>query len=398
MIEYKCLELLNAASMKADSINSDGTFVFKDANVAKLFKLEAKRINIPYDEDSAVTEFKIENNDIIIYSSFNYAVSNISVRIDAGKHYCYYSKKDKKLIILVFDENKEPHSFYFSDEKNLGNKENIEYSLSNVVYWEKIYRLLYTKITEPPEGDKSISIISFEKGKCKISYSSYNPKLNNQDLKNTYEHLRQTLEVVDLYPMLFRNRCAERLSDSKTTSLENFILELDEICNKVRIDFEIFVNKIDFDSFIRQFTERIDGFIAQTRNIIEKMLSNIFTLPLTYAGAMFAFDKLNDATFSFFLFIAMGIYTLFSCCFLIYEIVDTKFIESNLKKAIISYTNNSPILLEKVENDKKSIERRLVLIRVISVILILIFITLLLYFYEFFNADSNALEKFFLVT
>ena len=96
MIEYKYLEIINAAAMKADSINSDGTFIFKDANVAKLFRSDAEKNKISYDEASALNEFKIDNTNIIIYPSFERAVLNIPLYKNFDKEYCYYSKDEKK--------------------------------------------------------------------------------------------------------------------------------------------------------------------------------------------------------------------------------------------------------------------------------------------------------------
>lgn len=378
MIEYKYLEIINAAAMKADLISSDGTFVFKDADIAELFRNNAKKNEIAYDDASAGNEFKINNSNIIIYPNFESIVSKIPVLPNYDKVHCYYSKEENRIIILTFDENKIPSSFYFSDEKNLASEINTEFSLSNIVYWQKIYELLCDKISDSgADSNRSFYITSFEKGKCIFEYSNYNSNLNNFNLKFLYEHLLSTIELTNLYPMLFRNRCVERLSEFGKTHLENLISELDEICNKVETDFAIFIEKIDFDSYIQKYNERLSNFISQARNIIEKMLANIFTLPLSYAGAIFAFDKLQDKTFAPFILIAMLLYTLFTCGFLFYEFVDSFSIKKNFNKELRFYTNNSLLLLKKVESDKKAVNRRILIIRIICLILILIFIVLL---------------------
>ncbi len=389
---FKYFEILNAAAMQSEYIASDGSFVFKDKIVADVIKNDAKKNNIKFDEASSETEFKIENNGIIIYPNFERVISSFNMNANLSKSYCYYSKEECRLVILDFDKNGAPKSFYFSNEEDI--ESNREYSFSNVFYWHKIYELLYENICEGPNSDKSIFIYTFDKGKCKFSYSAYNPVLNDRDLKDTYNHFKDILELTNLYPMLLRNRCVERLSKTNESTLENLILELDEICNKVETDFAIFVEKIDFDSYIQRYNEKIEGFISQARCIIEKMLSNIFTLPLTYAGAIFAFDKLSDDTFSSFLFIAMGIYTVFSCGFLIYEIIDTFALNENFEKELRTYTNNSPILLKKIESDKKSIKCRLLWIRIICFVLIVIFLSLLIYFgFKIFtNININTTE------
>ena len=391
MIEYKYLEIINAAAMKADSINSDGTFVFKDANVAKLFRSDAEKNKISYDEASSLNEFKIDNTSIIIYPSFEMAVLNIPLYKNFDKEYCYYSKDEKKIIILRFDDNNTPYSFYFSDKKNFGSQKNVEYSFSNIVYWKKIYDLLCNKISDTgADSNRAFYINSFEKGKCIFEYSNYNSDFNNINLKVTYEHLLSTIELTNLYPMLFRNRCVERLTEFGKSTLENLISELEEICSKVETDFVIFVEKIDFDSYIQKYYERLSNFISQARSIIEKMLSNVFTLPLSYAGAIFAFDKLDDNTFVPFIFIAMVLYTIFSCGFLLYEFWDTFSLSRNFKKELRFYTNNSLSLLEKIEPDIKAINRRILGVRIVCWLLIAIFIILIIILgFKFFKTPSD---------
>lgn len=363
--------------MEAEQINADGTFVFKDECVATLLKKDAEKNHISFDEVGAKNEFKIENDNIIVLPSFDRAIDLISMDVKEEKSYCYYSKSENRLVILSFDVNKEPYSYYFSDEKNL--KNNKEYSLSNIVYWKKIFNLLCKNVCDGfSDSDRSFFINSFEKGKCIFEYSKYNKALNSIDLHNTYSNLNSVIELIKLYPMLLKNRCVERLSQSGKSTLENLISELDEICSKVKTDFAIFVEKIDFDSYIQKYNERLSDFISQARSIIEKMLSNVFTLPLSYAGAVFAFDKLDDNTFAPFIFIAMLLYTIFTCGFLFYEFMDSFSIKKNFNKELRAYTNNSLFLLEKVKPDIKSINRRILIIRIICCILILVFIILLI--------------------
>ena len=194
--------------------------------------------------------------------------------------------------------------------------------------------------------------------------------------------------------MIFKNRCVEHLTDFGKSTLENLISELDEICNKVKTDFSIFVEKIDFDSYIQKYNERLSDFISQARNVIEKMLSNVFTLPLSYAGAVFAFDKLENDTFASFIFIAMLLYTIFTCGFLFYEFIDSFSIKKNFNKELRGYTNNSIFLLEKVKPDVKSINKRILIIRIICWILILAFIILLFWLWmKFFGNQGVAIPK-----
>ena len=376
---YKYFEIMNAAAMKAESINPNGTFVFRDINIPKLLKKDAQKNNITFDEASAETEFKIENDNIVMYPSFEHVISAFPVVIEScnlKENYCYYSQKENRLVILEFDSNNNPYSFYFSSKNEIEN--NKEYSFSNVFYWQKIYELLHKNISEEVNSDRSIPINSYEKGRCKFNYVPYNSLLNDKDLKSTYNHFEKVFKLTNLYPMLLKNRCVETITESNESTLELLISGLDEICSKTETDFAIFVAKIDFDSYIQKYNDKLEDVFSQARSMIERMLSNIFTLPLTYAGAIFTFDKLTDNSFAQFIFIAMCIYTFFSCGFLIYEFVDTFSINKNFNKELISYTNNSRFLLEKLEPDKKSIKRRLIGIRIACLLLVCIFVILII--------------------
>ena len=377
--DYKYLEILNAAAMKAEHINVDGTFVFKDKAIANLVKEDAKRNDINFDYAASDNEFKIENDNIVIYNNFDIAVNSLPEVIGGNlkQYYCYFSVQQNRLIILKTDTQDDAFSFYFSDKKSLTS--NIEYSLSNIFFWQKIYESLCKSIADETDTDKSFCINSFEKGKCKFEYAKYDEGFNDIDLRETYNHFISAFESTKLYPRLFKNRCIERIGQQKTSSLKNLISELDEICNKVKVDFEIFVEQIDFDSYIQKYNDKISGFFSQTRDIIEKMLSHIFTLPLTYAGAIFAFDRLKDNAFNFFLFFAMSVYTLFSCGFLLYEFVDTFSCRKNLDKEVRFYTNNSSFLLRILEPNIKPIKIRLVVIRIVCTMLFFIFIGLLIF-------------------
>ncbi|MBP3709781.1 MAG: hypothetical protein J6I73_05190 [Treponema sp.] len=388
--DYKYFEILNVAAMKADEITNNGIFVFSDESVAETLKKDAKQHGINFDDASAKNEFSIENPDIKFYENFtvfNTSFPQAIVSKNLKKYHTYYNSDQNRLVILEFEDNFIPHSFYFTNENDIIT--NIEYSMTNVFYWQRIYELLCENISDETNTDRSFCILSFEKGKCKFAYSHYNPILNESNLQLTYNHFVNVFNSTKQYPMLFKNRCVERISQSQESTLESLISELDGICDKVKTDFEIFITNIDFDSYIQRYNERLADFVSQARNIIEKMLSNIFTLPLTYAGAIFAFDKLEDNTFAPFIFLAMFLYTFFSCGFLLYEFIDTFSLNKNFNKELRFYTNNSFFLLEKVKPDINLIKRRIWGIRIVCLILMCVFIALLVYLgITFFRSPS----------
>lgn len=376
--EYKFFEIINMAAVSSSNITSEGIFIFEDKKTSEFLKNQCSKFNIGFDDASADNELKFELSEISIFNNFDSFSTKFPEIVRTGtlnNYYCYFSKDESKLVILDTDDL---NSYFFSHDEKLY-KTDKTFEASNVFYWERIYETLLQNLSEENKTDKSFAILSYEKGKCFYEYSKYDRSFNQSNLLKLYNKLSETLATITDYKMLLKNRCVEHIDKSNSSSLCLLIQELDCICDKTMLDFEIFVSKIDFNSSIQKFKERIEFFISQSRDIVEKMLSNIFTLPLTYAGAIFAFDKLEDEKYASFIFLAMLLYTVLSCTFLIYELIDTFTIKKHLEKELSSYTNDSPHLRKDCQTDINAINRRIIGIRIICFILVITFVVLLIY-------------------
>ena len=212
---FKCFEILNAAAMQSEYIASDGTFVFKNKMIANAIKKDAKKNNINFDEASSETEFKIENDKVVIYPSFERIVSSFPTNINYDKCYCYYSGEQCRLVILFFDKNNIPNSFYFSNEENIDS--NKEYSFSNVFYWQKIYELFYESISDGIVAlllylDRSEYSSSYLVNKSynlskKYSYNKTNKYYDKEWVKNNFgdEFYKKVDENVKLVKEKFKH-------------------------------------------------------------------------------------------------------------------------------------------------------------------------------------------------
>lgn len=378
--EYKVFELINTAAISSLEITTSGVFIFKDAETAISLKKECEKNNIQYDDASAENELDFEIDNISILKDVNDFSRKISETIRTGelnKYYCYLSEQYNRLVIWDTENINIPY-FFSTDKKIFKNDRTLE--PCNIYYWEKIYEILSHKLSDERNNDKSFSILSYEKGRCLYEYSGYDLSFNNQDLSKVYNKLILTLDKLRDYQMIIKNRCVENIEKKNHSSLKVLISELDLICDKSILDFEIFISNIDFDSHIQKYHEHINLITADVRNIIEKMLSNIFTLPITYAGAIFTFDKLEDKSFRIFIFIALLFYTILSCGFLVYEIFETKNIRKNLFNEIQYFTNGSIYLENSTKEDTKELTKKINGIVIISILLILMFIVLLVFF------------------
>lgn len=402
MINNKVFSIVNEIAGMSDSVDDSGILSFSSNEKTDELKKMCASSNIGYDKAGADNEISFEIPEVKIFSSFNIYRRSLSEIIKIGEFkkydfYCYFSEDRKRLFVL--DSHSISSSCFYDGHRI----DQSDYEASNVYYWEQLSEYICDHIADEKNTDRSFSIISYKKGRSYFTYSEYDEQFNGKDLQKLYSQLCETIKTIDRYKMLIKNRCVERIEQNKSSDLKTLISELAVICEKVILDFEIFVSNIDFDSYTEKFHEKMNTLILQTRSIVEKILLNIFTLPLTYAGAIFTFDKMDNGSFFIPFFVAIAVYIILSCGFLLYEFFETLLIGRNLKQEIKYYTNGSQILKKNVNQEFNSIKRRLCFIRVLSVALIFVFIILFVilgYFvcpqpiYNFINWFSSVIMLF----
>lgn len=382
--EYNYLALIDLAARTATNISDQGVFICTSEDEVLLLQKEATKLNIAYDDTLASNEFSpdFSEDNIKVYKSFDRFKSFFPQKLLTNNYYgyhCCYDSEYKKLRIMYITKDS-CISYYFVEKDEIDN--NIIFSMSNVFYWTQIYELLQ-KLADSVASDQTLTIRSISKGERYIKYIEYDTKFDEENLKEKYIRLEQIIQKTTVYPMLLKNRLVENI-ESTTIPMTELILELDCICDKTRSDYEIATYKIDFESYIKTYDTEISSFFDKTRAIIDKLIANIFSIPLLYAGAVFTFDKVSTLKNKIFIYIAVTIYTTLSVVLMIYHILDTVSIEKKFDKKINLFTNGSNILKENTSGDIKNMKRRLWFIRILNIILILVFISLLVCLFLFF--------------
>lgn len=382
--EYNYLVLIDLAARTATNISDQGVFICTSEDEVLLLQKEATKLNIAYDDTLASNEFSLDfsEDNIKVYKSFDRFKSFFPQKLLTNNYYgyhCCYDSEYKKLRVMYITKDS-CISYYLVEKDKIDN--NIIFSMSNVFYWTKIYELLQ-KLADSVASDQTLTIRSISKGERYIKYIEYDTKFDEENLKEKYIRLEQIIQKTTVYPMLLKNRLVENI-ESTTIPMTELILELDCICDKTRSDYEIATYKIDFESYIKTYDTEISSFFDKTRAIIDKLIANIFSIPLLYAGAVFTFDKVSTLKNKIFIYIAVTIYTTLSVVLMIYHILDTVSIEKKFDKKINLFTNGSNILKENTSGDIKNMKRRLWFIRILNIILILVFISLLVCLFLFF--------------
>lgn len=388
--EYDYLALINLAARTAINISDQGIFSYVSKDEVLLLQEEATKLNIAYDDTLSRNEFlpNFPENNIKVYRNFDRFKSFFPQKLLTNNYYgyhCCYDSKYKRLRVMHITEDS-CISYYFVEKNEIDN--NIIFSMSNVFYWTQIYKLLQ-KLAESVSIDQTLTIRSISKGERYIKYTEYDTQFDEENLREKYIRLEQIIQKTTVYPMLLKNRIVENI-ENINISMTELILELDCICDKTRNDYEIATYKIDFESYIRTYDTEISSFFDKTRTIIDKLLTNIFSIPLLYAGALFTFDKVDTPKNKIFIFIAVTIYTILSITLMIYHIVDTFSIEKKFDTKINLFTNGSKILKENTASDIKNMRSRLWFIRILNIVLILAFISLLICLFYFFRDSSNV--------
>lgn len=383
---YDTLGLIDLAARTAESISAEGIFICNSDDKVYALKEEAKKLNVKYDDTLSHNEFGLDllGSNIRLYQNFEHFITLFPQRLLSTNYYgyhCCYAPHYQKLQIMEVTKDT-CFSYCFVEKNEIDN--NIIFSLSNVFYWEQIYNLLQ-KIGETRSINRIVTIRSIAKGERCIKYEPYTNRFDTINLKEKYIKLSNIIEKTNAYPMLLKNRLVENILNTSSTSITNIILELDGICDKARNDYEIATYKIDFESYIKTYDSEVDNFIDKTRTIIDRLIANIFSIPLLYAGAIFTFEKVDASKNKKFILIAVTIYTVLSIILMIYHIIDTITIEKKFDDKITFFTNGSNILKGNTTPDSKNMKSRLWFIRIFNVVLIVVFISLLINLYLTFS-------------
>lgn len=217
---------------------------------------------------------------------------------------------------LIIDNENAISFFENTTFVNFEQKEN--YLISNQKAFLEFLSIL--KKYESETDDAFHFVDSFNKDLRKISFVSLSDKGR---LNITYELKAPLFDTtinlnkqLDRFKACFDNENKSLLKFLKSATIataSNFPAEqrlkmliesLDEVVEKARINFEVYLNNLSIDNIKKDYDEVKSKYFNSLSDILSKLSNKIIALPIGISATLFAVDKINDS--NFFLLFLLG--------------------------------------------------------------------------------------------
>lgn len=217
---------------------------------------------------------------------------------------------------LIIDNENAISFFENTTFVNFEQKEN--YLISNHKVFLEFLSILKKHETETDDGfhfvdsfNRDLRKISFvslsDKGRLNITYELKAP------LFDTTKNLNKQL---DRFKSCFDNENKSLIKFLKSATIataSNFPAEqrlkmliesLDEVVEKARINFEVYLNNLSIDKIKKDYDEVKSKYFNSLSDILSKLSNKIIALPIGVSATLFAIDNINDS--NFFLLFLLG--------------------------------------------------------------------------------------------
>jgi hypothetical protein len=225
--------------------------------------------------------------------------------------------KENSNFLIIDNEN----AISFIDNKTYVNfEQNENYLISNQQAFLEFLSIL--KMHESETDDAFHFVDSFNKDLRKISFVSLSDKgrLNiTYELKAPlFDSSRNLNKQLQKFKACFDNENKSLLKFLKSaiiTTASNFPIEhrlkiliesLDEVVEKARINFEVYLNNLSIDKLKKDYDDVKSKYFDSLSDILSKLSNKIIAIPIGISATLLAVDKIKDSIF-FLLFLLFAI-------------------------------------------------------------------------------------------
>lgn len=155
---------------------------------------------------------------------------------------------------------------------------------------------------------RKISFVSLsDKGRLNITYELKAPLFDpNRNLKKQLERFKACFdnENKSLLKFLKSATISTASNFPAEQRLKMLIESLDEVVEKARINFEVYLNNLSIDKIKKDYDEVKSKYFNSLSDILSKLSNKIIALPIGISATLFAVDKIKDS--NFFLLFLLG--------------------------------------------------------------------------------------------
>jgi hypothetical protein len=214
-------------------------------------------------------------------------------------------------------------------------------------------------------------------------------------LSKTYEDIYDIISHNNRgWEYVLKNRIIRSLEtlDSPEKHFYWLIESLDRFIDATNKDYEVYLTSFRHEKLIEQYEKEKDAFADKIRGVLERISTNLLSIPITFSAALFGFKEINDEWLIGFFLFSLIIFVVFSC------LIQGSFIceLSTIRKEILSKLDYFSRGLRLLEDKFKSISnpqlRKINFLQVITFLIIVFFILLYLLLV---NKYINSFSSFF---
>jgi hypothetical protein len=385
------LDVLWTMKTTSLSINDRSTFQIHPDKI-DIIKKYLREKNITIDDLSTANEIRLDKS---FYEQYNIQTYN-----DFETFFRLFKTSDignRTIVILqeanndfvVFGKDGIPTSFFYpSGEKDI--------KAPNFYFLTKIKDDFIPKIADYTDTAHTKYIfLSPECGKFELVYGgSSDIKEINKALANTYSNIEDILSRPRGWEYIMKNRIIRSLDivEQSEKRFYRLVDNLDQLIEATLRDYELFLTSHKHETIIEQYEHEKDVFADKIRAVLERISTNLFSIPITFFAALFGFREITEKWMINIFLIALAVFVCFSCIIQGMFISELSIIKKNICSKMDYFSRGLTFLQKKFIDISKPQLNKIKFLQILTFIMIVVFIVLYLFL------ASNYIDFSFIVS
>jgi len=240
-------------------------------------------------------------------------------------------------------------------------------------------------------ASREFVLISPDKGKFLLGYPAITCSMPSQvPVKEKYDSYEQRNPSKD-FQMFFKEQIIEALSSKeKDNRFPELLLNMESILESSERNYEIYLNKFSFEELKKNFKKERDEYFSSIREIVNRLLTKIVSLPISISASAFAIYKLKDEhSYAGIVIIAFIVYSLFTSYLIRLLKLDTFEIKNDLDRDIKTIKESASLPEQIIDDESskvyKKINRLNTTIDILQFVLILLSMLILIISFQVIN-------------
>ena len=248
-------------------------------------KLCFEKSKLPFSFYSDLVEYKKE----VTHHALN---KDCVIHLYEGEAYLWYELKSDSTF-----KNRErvEENYVFSNAKTYFNLLNFLRKKSNHVPGESDFTDFFSKtnrkiILASLSNQRRITFVYPQVGLPELDFET--------DYKCKFEEFRNLFTENKHFPIFLKNSIISTLDNKVKNSFLHFFQHLGKINLDAKLNFNVYLHQLSIDKIKSEYKEYKQKYYNTQSDILSKLSSQVFALPISIAGTAFALYKLEDAKFA----------------------------------------------------------------------------------------------------